>query len=70
MDMQFIDIKIMDLEQLIEDEVGENGQPLSDEELDSLYYELQKLQMKKHSTSILQNMEVEINNSTTFKIKK
>ena len=40
-----IAIEIMNLEQTIEDEVNDNGSPLTNEELDSLYAELQKLQM-------------------------
>ena len=58
----------MDIEQMIDDEIGAEGLPLTNEEMAALYLELEKLQMLRHG--VFQDMEVEIHNNTKFKIKK
>ena len=42
-----IAIEIMNIEQLIDDNVNDNGEPLTIKELDALYSELKKLHILK-----------------------
>ena len=45
--MKNLAIQIMNIEQMIDDEINASGSPASNDEMDSLYSELQKLQMLK-----------------------
>ena len=45
MNIKNIDIQIMNIEQMIDDEINASGSPASNDEMDSLYSELMKLQM-------------------------
>ena len=45
MKIKNIAIQIMNIEQMIDDEINASGSPASNDEMDSLYSELMKLQM-------------------------
>jgi len=45
MNIKNIAIQIMNIEQMIDDEINASGSPASNDEMDSLYSELMKLQM-------------------------